>query len=315
MYRRKSGSVGAAIIGIVLFIALICTIVCIEKIPVGYEGVMYAMSGGVKDETLTQGWHLVAPTIKVKEFTVSNEQLILTQDKREGSKEDESFKVATSDDASIAIDFQMSYRFIPEKLVETYKKFKGMDGNDIVQNRVRTVLKSKVSEVTTDYSLMDIYSGNRSEINNKLTEYLDKEFSEAYGINVLDASIIDSHPDSKLQETIDARVKAQQAKAQAEAEQKEVEVKAKTALIQAQGEAAVIVEKAKAEAEANNTIAASITDELIRMKEAEARYIHGWVTVNGSNSVITDARESSKTNTDKSEDKKSEDKEDSKKKK
>lgn len=314
MYRRKSGSVGAAIIGIVLFIALICTIVCIEKIPVGYEGVMYSMSGGVKDETLTQGWHIVPPTIKVKEFTVSNEQLILTQDKREGSKEDESFKVATSDDASISIDFQMSYRFIPEKLVETYKKFKGMDGNDIVQNRVRTVLKSKVSEITTDYSLMDIYSGNRSEINNKLTEYLNDEFSDAYGINVLDASIIDSHPDSKLQETIDARVKAQQAKAQAEAEQKEVEVKAKTALIQAQGEAAVIVEKAKAEAEANNTIAASITDELIRMKEAEARYIHGWVTVNGSNSVITDARESSKTTDNKDEESKEESKKESKKK-
>jgi len=272
-------------IGFVLFLAFgfICSllILCLIKIPT---------------------------TIKVKEFTVSNEQLILTQDEREGSKEDESFKVATSDDASISIDFQMSYRFIPEKLVETYKKFKGMDGNDIVQNRVRTVLKSKVSEVTTDYSLMDIYSGNRSEINNKLTEYLDEEFSEAYGINVLDASIIDSHPDSKLQETIDARVKAQQAKAQAEAEQKKVEVEAKTALIQAQGEAAVIVEKAKAEAEANNKIAASITDELIRMKEAEARYIHGWVTVNGSNSVIADARESSKTTDNKNEESKEESK-------
>lgn len=31
----------------------------------------------------------------------------------------------------------------------------------------------------------------------------------------------------------------------------------------------------------------SITDNLIRMKEAEVREKHGWVTVNGAGSVIT----------------------------
>lgn len=61
------------------------------------------MSGGVQDETLSQGWHMVSPTKKVKEFTVSREQLILTKDERDGSKDDESFRVATADNASIAI--------------------------------------------------------------------------------------------------------------------------------------------------------------------------------------------------------------------
>ena len=285
------GFVGSIITAIILFVTIICLFTCIEKIPVGYEGVQYSMSGGVKDETLGQGWHIVSPTIKVKEFTISNEQLILTQDSREGSKEDESFKVATSDDASIAIDFQMSYRFVPDTLVDTYKRYKGMDGNDIVQNRVRTVLKSKVSEITTDYSLMDIYSGNRSEINNKLTEYLNSEFKTAYGIEVLDASIIDSHPDNKLQATIDARVKAQQDQAKAKAEQKTVEVEAETNLIKAQNEAEIKITEANAEAEANRVISESITDELIRMKEAEARLEHGWVTVQGADAVIADGRE------------------------
>ena len=44
---------------------------------------------------------------KVKEFSTSNEILVLTKDKRDGSKEDDSFKVATSDDASIAVSFQI----------------------------------------------------------------------------------------------------------------------------------------------------------------------------------------------------------------
>ena len=219
-------------------------------------------------------------------FTVGNEQLVLTKDKREGSKGNDSFRVSTSDDATIAISFQMSYRFNPETLVDTYKRFKGMSGEDIVERRVKAVMKSKVSEVTTDYSLMDIYSGNRSEINHKITEYLNKDFSKSYGMEILDASIIDVHPDEQLKQTINNRVEALQKKQQAQAEQETAKVEAQTALIKAQNEAEIAITKAKAEAEANKVKAASITPELIQMKEAEARYKHGWITVQGADATV-----------------------------
>lgn len=282
-----NGKIGAITLAVILVVGFICGIVCIEKIPVGYEGVVYSMNGGVQDETLTQGWHMVAPTKKVKEFTISNEQLILTQDKRSGSEKDESFKVSTADDASISISFQMSYRFMSDKLVDTYKKFRGMDGESIVNNRVKAVLKSKISEITTDYSMMNIYSGNRAEINGKLTDYLNKEFQKAYGIEVLDASIVDVHPDKQLQKTIDDRVKALQRKQQAEAEQETAKVEAETKLIKAQNEAEIKVIKAKAEADANTVLAQSVTQNLIDMKTAEARVKHGWIEVQGASTVVT----------------------------
>ena len=165
-----------------------------------------------------------------------------------------------------------------------------MSGQDIVNNRVKAVLKSKISEITTDYTMMNIYSGNRSEINNKLTEYLDKDFTKAYGINVLDASIIDVHPDDKLKEAINNRVTALQKKQQAEAEQETTRVEAETAQIKAEAEAKIKITEAEAEAEANRVKAASITDELIRMKEAEARLEHGWVTVQGADAVVTEEK-------------------------
>lgn len=282
----KKGFIGAVSLGVVLIVFIISMIICIEKIPVGYEGVVYSMRNGATGETLTQGWHLVAPTKKVKEFTIGNEILVLTKDKREGSKGDDSFRVSTSDDATIAISFQMSYRFIPENLVQTFNRFKGMSGEDIVENRVKPVMKSKVSEVTTDFSLMDIYSGNRAEINDKLTKYLNEEFGQSYGMEVLDASIIDVHPDKQLRKTINNRVEALQKKQQAQAEQETAKVEAKTALIKAQNEADIQVTKAKAEAEANTVKAASITPELIKMKEAEARVKWGWVEVQGVDAVV-----------------------------
>ena len=268
-----------------------------EIIPTGKVGVQYSLNGGVKDEVLDMGVNFVLPGIHVKEFTIGNEQLILSKDKREGSEGDDSFKVATSDDASISISFQMSYRYIPETVVDTYKKFKGMDGEDIVEQRVKTVLKSKISEITTDYSMMQLYSGNRSEINDKITEYLNEEFGEAYGIEVLDASIIDVHPDDKLKAAIDDRVKALQEKQQAEAEQEKIKVQKETEKMQAEADAQIAVTQAQAkaekmrieaqaEADANNLKSNSITPELIQMKEAEARLQHGWVTVQGANAVV-----------------------------
>lgn len=282
----KKGLLGGISLAVIIVVALLCAVVCIEKVPVGYEGVVYSMNGGATGETIGQGWHLVAPTKKIKLFTIGNEQLVLTKDKREGSKNDDSFGVATSDDATIAISFQMSYRFNPETLVDTYKRFKGMDGEDIVERRVKSVMKSKVSEITTNYSLMNIYSGDRSEINHKVTQYLNKEFGSAFGIEVLDASIIDVHPDKQLRKTIDNRVKALQKKQQAQAEQETAKVEAETALIKAKNEAEIAVTKAKAESEANKLKAASITPELIQMKEAEARLKHGWVTTQATGTAV-----------------------------
>lgn len=282
----KKGFIGAVITAIVIIVGLIMAVACIERIPTGYEGVVYNMNGGVTGETLTQGWHIVSPTKKVKSFAISEEQLIMSKNSQEGSKEDESFTVSTSDDAMLSISFQMSYRFLSDQLTDTYTRFRGLDGEDIINNRVKTVLKSKVSEVTTDYSMMDIYSGNRSEINAKITEYLNKQFSKAYGIEVVDASITDVHPDEKLKTAIDNRVTALQQKQQAEAEQETAKVQAETNLIKAQNEADIKLLEAQAEAEANKLIAQSITPELIAMMEAEARLEHGWITVTGSDTTV-----------------------------
>lgn len=256
----NKGFIGSVIAGIMVVLVVFGLFVSIERIPNGYVGVVYSMNGGVQDEILTQGWHLVAPTKKVKEFTIANEQLVLSKDKRDGSEKNESFKVSTADDASIAISFQMSYRFIQEDVVQTYKNFRGLDGSDIVEGRVKTVLKSKVSEITTDYSMMNIYSGNRSEINNKLTDYLNDEFSKKYGIEVLDASIIDVHPDKDLKQAIDNRVKALQRKQQAKAEQETAKVEAETKII-----------RAEAEAKANKIISESLSE-----KNLNQQWIERW---------------------------------------
>lgn len=112
---------------------------------------------------------------------------------------------------------------------------------------------------------------------------------------------MDVHPDKKLKQAIDNRVTALQEKQQAQAEQEKVKVQKETEKLQAEADAQIELTKAeadakktkvkaaaeaentkikaKAQAEANNELSASITDELIKMKEAEAHYKNGWVPV------------------------------------
>lgn len=283
----RKGLIGGVVAAIVIIIALVGSVMCLDRIPTGYVGVVYSMSGGVQDEILTQGWHLVSPTKKVKEFTVGNEQLVLSKDSRDGSAGDDSFAVATADNANIDISFQMSYRYDQSKVVDTYKNFKGMDGEAIVNSRVRTVLKAKVSEITTVYTMMDLYSGNRNAINTELTAFLNEELHKQFGIEVIDASIIDVHPDAQLQQTIADRVTALQKKQQAEAEQETIKVQNETKLMQARAEAEAKQIQAEGEAKANETISASITDTLLKKMEMEARLAHGWVEVQGGTVVTT----------------------------
>ena len=173
------------------------------------------------------------------------------------------------------MNMTVNYNFIPDRVTDLYTKFNGMDGDEIVDSRVQNSIIAYVKEVTPQFSVMDIYSTKRSEVSKAITDYLNSKLNDEYGINVSSALIIDVQLDDTLTEKIKAK---EQAKQDAE----KAELDKQTA--QAQGEA----DKAKAEADANRVLNDSITDNLIRMKEAEARLKHGWVTVNGANTVVTE---------------------------
>ena len=94
------GKIGAFFLAIVMVVGLFGCVICLEQIPAGYVGVVYNMNGGVDGEVLTQGWHLVAPSKRVTEYSIGLEQSYLTADEQGDSKHDESFKVPTSDGMS-----------------------------------------------------------------------------------------------------------------------------------------------------------------------------------------------------------------------
>lgn len=137
---------------------------------------------------------------------------------------------------------------------------------------------------------MDIYSEKKTEVNNAITSYLNDKLTSEYGINVSSALVIDVELDDTLTEKIRAKEQAKQDAEIAELNKQTALAQAETDKVKAQTEADVKVIEAQAEADSNRIVSESITPELIQMKEAEARLKHGWVTVQGADTVVTSGR-------------------------
>lgn len=272
-------------------LAVVTAVVCllsIERVSVGNVGVVYSMRG-VKDQTLSQGWHWLSPVESVKQFPISQQQIVFSNNPADyGELAHADWHIdAPADGGMVGINLTVNYNFIPDRVVELYKRFNGMDGEAIVESRVQNSMIAYVKEVTPLFTVMDIYSDKKSEVNQAITSYLNEKMTEEYGINVSSALIIDVQLDATLQEKIKAKEQAKQDAEIAELDRQTAIARAETDKTIAESEAAVELIQANAEAEANRIIAASITPELIQMREAEARMEHGWVTVQGADTVVT----------------------------
>ena len=162
-----------------------------------------------------------------------------------------------------------------------------MDGESLMESKIQNDIIAYVKEVTPQFSVMQIYSDDRAGVNTAITNYLNEKLTAEYGINVSSALIVDAQPDDTLMQKIRAKEQAKQDAEIAELNKQTALAQAETDKVKAQTEADVKMIEAQAEADANKVLSESITPELIQMKEAEARLKHGWITVQGADTVVT----------------------------
>lgn len=283
------GKFAAIVISVVLALGVaISCLLCLERVSVGNVGVVYS-SKGVEEQTLSQGWHWMSPFKHVKQFPVSQQQIVFSNDPADyNEKEHPDWSIdAPANGGMVKVNLTVNYNFLPDKVIDLYKRFNGMDGEAIVESRVQNSMIAYVKEVTPDFSVMDIYSDKKSEVNQAITEYLNERLEEEYGIHVSSALVIDVELDAELQQKVQAKEQAKQDAEIAELEKQTAQAQAETDKVIAESEAEIKRIEAQAEADANRIIAESITPELIQMQEAEARMEHGWVTVQGAGTVVT----------------------------
>lgn len=269
-------SVGLVTIGIAGF-------GCTTVVKQGHVGAVYdRMAKGVQDYTLSEGLHFVAPWQKINQFPVSIETVYMSADEREGSENNESITVSCQD-GSLNADLAFSYRFDSKDIPEIQRKYRGKDGDYIMNNVLRGQLRTWVSEVTKDYTTMEVHLTKKNEVNDKLTAHLNKK-AEKYGVIFENVSLAETRATSEVQRAIEKRQQISQ-----EVEQQKLELeKSEIAKQKAQLDADRKLIEAKGERQANEEKAKGLDSRILEQMKIEKW--NGQLPTSTSGQSIIDLR-------------------------
>lgn len=275
----KANPIVAGVASFVVIVGLgIGAKVTMEKIDNGNVGIEYSMSGGVRNEALTQGVHWVGLD-KVTQYPIKSQTI------------KQNVSLATSDGKKTDTTITFTYHVDPSKATAVYKKFGNVDIESIEKGWLNQQLTASGRSVLSQFTLLDVVGSDSTKVQAKLLDTF-RERADKQGFIIEDLSFGTPSLDEQTQKSIDDIIKAGQdnKKAQLEAETKntQAEADAKAAKTKAKGEADATIEKANAQAEANKKINDSVNDKTIQYMEAEARKTHGWLTTQGASGTIVD---------------------------
>ena len=112
----KKGLLGGIGLAVAIIAGLICVAKCSVRVPAGYIAVEYKMNGGISKNVLTQGWHLISPTVKTSLYSVGIEQSYLTSE----DKESMNGIYTTSVQKSTIDESPMAYK-PPQEIIDNIK--------------------------------------------------------------------------------------------------------------------------------------------------------------------------------------------------
>jgi len=289
-------------VGVLAFVGLTgigVAVSAVETVKPGYAGVVYSANGGIKQDTLKQGWHIIPPFNQVTQYPVSDEILLFSAEDTEGDPGDNSIAIGSKEGKYLKVNVQLVVKSDETRLPETFTRFKGKKFESLKNDIFKQTVKSELTKVSVAYPMFDIYSAKRGEVSEKAKEAITAKLAEI-GFLVSQFEITGVVLDSDTQKAVDAlqqatmeqkqveaTAKAAQAKAQAEiavaqAEAEKAKAQAQIKVAEAQGEADAAVAKAKGaaaskvaeaegEAKANKLLSDSLTPSLMELKKLQIK--------------------------------------------
>lgn len=260
------GSIG---IGFVFIGLIIFGYSCTYKVDPGYAGVIYSMDGGIENETLGQGFHVVAPWKKVIEYPVSTETVYYTKNNDDGDeKKDNSINVNTKDGKQVNVSVTYAYHMDEVQLPSVFEKFRGQKSEIIEAGYMKNEMYQAINEITSQYSLMELVGDKRPQINEAILDKF-RNSLEPYGIVIETFNLSDVVPDEQTKEAIQAVVNAQNALEKAKVEKEQAEVDAEKARVAAKGKADAELIEAEGTAAANAKLQESLTPLIVEQRKLD----------------------------------------------
>ncbi len=241
-------------------------------VPANHVGIKFSVFGGVNENTLGEGFQLKSPFDQI--YIISSEvQTVAIQD----------VTGQTIDAQWVNMDLDVKYRVNPKNSFIVFKNFRTLDA---VNNQlIVPTTQRAIEQITTQYNVIDVLGEKRNEVYIQIEEELERKLSES-GIDFFSLTLTDTDAGESIEQAIEAEAIAKKQVETAQQALEKAKVEAETKKIDAQAAADVRLIAAKAEADANNLISNSVTEQVLKKMEMEARLKHGWVEVNSTGGTI-----------------------------
>lgn len=255
--------------------------------------------GTTTPQVLRQGRYWPALSYCTNYYTiVSREQrAVWTLASDEGSRTDESITFAGKDGQKVNIDVGVGYAIAPAdadmlKMVQSF----GYDVDQVIHTRVRDSVRNGLNMCASTMTVDEIYGPRKEE----LFKCAEGKVQEEYNPKGLLITRLTLNSEVRLpkqvQEAMEASTAATQNAQRVEREVASAEAEGKKTVATAKAAAEARLMEANADAEANRVIAASITAELLKLRELdiEQKKAERWdgklpvVAGGGNSSMILD---------------------------
>lgn len=204
-------------------IVILIGTMCIAVVPANTVGVKYSVFTGTSKNTLNEGIHLKMPFDTVYEIDTTVQERTV-----------EGLSVQTADAQFMSMVINVKYQVSNKDAFKVYKGYKTLDA--LNQNIIANYAQSALSEVCTQYNIIDILGEKRNEVVQKTSELL-AEMYTAEGVTLKGLTIKDMDAGEEIENAIKQEAVAKKEVETAEQNRLKAEKEAETKLIEAQGEA------------------------------------------------------------------------------
>lgn len=219
-------------------------------IPAGHVGVVFAVFGGVQDDELGEGFHLVAPILQTVElYEVRQQELTLAAETAD------QVSARSSEGLAITVDATILFQPVLGEVARLHQDI----GPSYVDVRVRPEARTQIRDAIGQYAAADLISTERQSLQTSIEAGL-RDALETDNVRVLSVLLRDVSIPEAITNAIEEKQAAEQQVEVEENRRRQSEIAAQRLVIEAEGDRDAAVARAEGEAEALRLVGASIRD-------------------------------------------------------
>ncbi|MBI3921308.1 MAG: prohibitin family protein [Armatimonadetes bacterium] len=209
----------------------------------GERAVIFSRISGVKPGQLDEGLHLNIPIVWVPvKYDIRTQTYTMSGTSSEGQvKGDDSLNALTSDGLPVNLELSVRFHLDPENVWKLHREI----GREYTDKVVRQEARSDTRMIVSEFPVIDVYSGRRQMIVDRIKERLTRKFSKSY--MVLDELLLrDIKFSQEFQAAIEQKQVAQQETKRMDFVLQQARLERQRKIVEAQGDASAIRLKARA---------------------------------------------------------------------